>query len=101
MSNGTDFSGIIDAINRLTDAVDDQTSVLRTIADNMDDAVDVEREKLEFLKTQAGETPTEDEKDEAEYIEFDREYVNSKCDCTACVKAAITASLKAHLDSIP
>ena len=101
MSNGTDFSSIVDAINRLADAVDEQTSVLRNIGATLDDSVDVKREKLEFFKAQAGETPTEDEKEEAEFIGFEREFVNSKCDCTACVKATITASLKAHLDSIP
>ncbi len=77
----TDFTGIIDAINRLTDAVDEQTTVLRGIGANMDDAIDVEREKLEFLRSQAGEIPTE--QDSGDLPPFGGK-PGDVCDCPGC-----------------
>ncbi len=78
----TDFqASILGALVRLVDAVEEQTTVLRGIGSTMDDAIDVEREKLEFLRSQAGEIPTE--QDNGDLPPFGGK-PGEVCDCPGC-----------------
>jgi hypothetical protein len=84
MSTATDFSSIVDAINRLADAVDEQTSVLRNIGATLDDSVDVKREMLELLRSQDGEAPTE----------IDDSKLTDDCTCPGCNVSRLIDAIK-------
>jgi hypothetical protein len=78
----TDFqASILGALTNLVVAVEEQTTVLRGIGSTMDDAIDVEREKLEFLRSQAGEIPTE--RDNGDLPPFGGK-PGDICDCPGC-----------------
>lgn len=85
----TKTDSISESLNRIANALEEQTSLLRSIGATIDEALDVEREKLEFLHSQGGETPTEDDDGDTEVefrpsmtaVEFDPTDV---CGCPKC-----------------
>jgi len=88
----TDSADVIaSAIYKLVDAVEEQTTVLRGIGSTMDDAIDVEREKLEFLRSQAGEIPTE--QDNGDLPPFGGK-PGEVCDCPNCNSRRLIEFLK-------
>lgn len=89
----TDSADVIaSAIHKLVDTVEEQTRVLRAIGATMDDAIDVEREKLEFLRSQAGEIPTE--QDSGDMPPFGGQ-PGEVCDCPNCTTRRLIAFIKA------